>query len=650
MLNSETGLISAAGVELFYQGFSALKSIFGEGINGEFLFSDILKVVFNDDGNADEPRLRLESIRQIPGEIGLRVGAYGQYFGVINIGDTSGLLKDCERKGIIVNTEEFVSDSLFESINKTDSIINILIGSRKFTEGWNCWRVSTMGLINFAKGEGSQAIQLFGRGVRLKGYNGTLKRTKKLSSNTTPPQFIELLETLTIFGVKANYMEAFKNYLEQEEVPVNEVVQEYRLPVISRYNEIKDKKLHIIRVKNNAVFKKHSARLLLNKPSPAFAAYLNKNKIIIDCRSKIQTIESTFSFKVEVFPEPQVLPQEVLPLLNYQRIYEELVYYKAEKKYYNICISINHLIEILQSDGWYGLLIPNSYLKIHSLSELELATDYAIMILKSYMDKFFKFEKEKWESNRLEYSVLEASDSNLISEYTLTYSPQNSLDTTGSELQDFVIEITNIMKANAGLNSYKQKALQKSLIMFDLKEHLYAPLVCLEKSNYKIQVAPVALNHDEMQFVDYLNDYIDKNRDYLIDKSLYLLRNKSKAGIGFFEAGNFYPDFILWINTADTQYISFIDPKGLLHISVDDPKIQFYKTIKELEVRLQSTVNDERIVLNSFIMSGTPASDLKMWWSTESVVADRPFREKRNVYTLDNPTCVESMINKILET
>lgn len=34
--------------------------------------------------------------------------------------------------------------------------------------------------INFAKGEGSQAIQLFGRGVRLKGYGGCLKRSGKL--------------------------------------------------------------------------------------------------------------------------------------------------------------------------------------------------------------------------------------------------------------------------------------------------------------------------------------------------------------------------------------------------------------------------------------------------------------------------------------
>jgi len=34
-------------------------------------------------------------------------------------------------------------------------------------------------------------------------------------------------------------------------------------------------------------------------------------------------------------------------------------------------------------------------------------------------------------------------------------------------------------------------------------------------------------------------------------------------GIGFFEANNFYPDFILWLLTEDRQYIAFVAPKGL---------------------------------------------------------------------------------------
>ena len=48
-------------------------------------------------------------------------------------------------------------------------------------------------------------------------------------------------------------------------------------------------------------------------------------------------------------------------------------------------------------------------------------------------------------------------------------------------------------------------------------------------------------------------------------------------GIGFFEAGNFYPDFILWLLIGEHQYVTFIDPKGIVHLEGgDDPKIRFY--------------------------------------------------------------------------
>ena len=641
VLNEDTGLIDASGKELFYRDFCALQEIFSS--DPAEIFADVLRIVFNTDGSADEPRLRMENIRQVSGEIGLKVGEYGDYFGVINIGDTSGLLKNCEQKGIIVSNEEFVSGSLFRNINRPNSNIKMLIGSRKFTEGWNSWRVSTMGLINFAKGEGSQAIQLFGRGVRLKGYNGCLKRSCRLDAGVKTPEHIELLETLTIFGVKAQYMEDFKTYLEQEGAPANEAVREYHLPVISRFDEVKGKKLRVIKVKDGANFKQQAARLILDKPDQEFLRYLLKSKTVIDCRSKIQTIDSTSSFKIESMPEPRTLPADILPLLDVQRIFEELQEYKSEKRYFNISVVKDRLLDILREDGWYGLLIPQNHLEINSMAKLEAATDYAVMALRSYMDKFFKFEKERWEAPRLEYAMLDAGDSNFVDEYTLTYTQQGAMDPTGDELEAFVAEMTAVLQANNGLDVYKKDSFHGKLVLFDLRSHLYAPLICLEKSNLEIQVSPVALNTDEMRFVDRLKAYVDDHAAELADKSLYLLRNKSKVGMGFFEAGNFYPDYILWIDTPETQYISFIDPKGLMHIRPDDPKIEFYKTIKELEARLAPTADGKTVVLNSFIMSGTPASQLRQWWLME-----RPQREEKNVYTIDDPECVELMIDRIL--
>src|SRR3546814_20660501 len=65
-----------------------------------------------------------------------------------------------------------------------------------------------MGLMNVGQTEGSQIIQLFGRGVRLKGYGSSLKRSGKteLPDDMTRPKDIGVLETLAIFGIREDYM------------------------------------------------------------------------------------------------------------------------------------------------------------------------------------------------------------------------------------------------------------------------------------------------------------------------------------------------------------------------------------------------------------------------------------------------------------
>lgn len=94
-------------------------------------------------------------------------------------------------------------------------MIHILIGSRKFTEGWNSYRVSSIRLLNIGRSEGSQIIQLFGRGVRLRGLENSLQRSS-VFNDREHRTYIKLLETPNIFGIKADYMEKFREYLEKE--------------------------------------------------------------------------------------------------------------------------------------------------------------------------------------------------------------------------------------------------------------------------------------------------------------------------------------------------------------------------------------------------------------------------------------------------
>jgi hypothetical protein len=73
-----------------------------------------------------------------PGEIGLRVSTSerGNYFALVNVGDPtdfSKLVKD--DLGLEVGSD-LLTPSLFGTIDDHRSPINLLVGSRKFIEGW----------------------------------------------------------------------------------------------------------------------------------------------------------------------------------------------------------------------------------------------------------------------------------------------------------------------------------------------------------------------------------------------------------------------------------------------------------------------------------------------------------------------------------
>ena len=136
---------------------------------------------------------------------------------MIYIGDVAKFKKLVEQDDAGITLEEdAVADSLFDGISAPDTSIDILIGAKKFMEGWNSWRVSNMGLLNIGRKEGSEIIQLFGRGVRLKGRGYSLKRSAAVDGEH--PTHLNLLETLNIFAIRANYMAQFRTYLEREGV------------------------------------------------------------------------------------------------------------------------------------------------------------------------------------------------------------------------------------------------------------------------------------------------------------------------------------------------------------------------------------------------------------------------------------------------
>ena len=109
-----------------------------------------------------------------------------------------------------------------------------------------------------------------------------------------------------------------------------------------------------------------------------------------------------------------------------------------------------------------------------------------------------------------------------------------------------------------------------------------------------------------------------KTKDGLLKgKEIYLLRNEIRKGIGFFEASNFYPDFILWVNDSQKQHVTFIDPKGIRNLKgLQDPKIQLYN---QLKIEVEPSLNDADITLDSYIISNTDYNQVKFWGGKEEL-------------------------------
>jgi len=284
--------------------------------------------------------------------------------------------------------------------------------------------------------------------------------------------------------------------------------------------------------------------------------------------------------------------------MHLDEIYFEIQRFKNERAWYNLNLSQDKILDLLKNPDWYELYIPADVLEFRSFEQVHQWQEIAVALLKKYCDRYYKHEKAAWENKHLEYTELTSDDPNFFTEYHVLI--ERSRDDIVTKLN----EIKTLIETKQ-LKDLEFKGLP--LIMFG--QHLYQPLLYV--SDNLIEVKPVALNEGEKDFVLDLRSYYENNRPFFQDKELYLLRNMSRGrGIGFFEAGNFFPDFILWLVVGDQQRIVFVDPKGIRNLEgMEDLKIKFHQTIKEIEAGL----GDPSVKLTSYIISNTPYVRVG-WW------------------------------------
>jgi len=613
----------AGGEDVFAKFFPFVETLWRPD-QAEEVFTDILRYVFNAPGGGKLHILRLQGS---DGEIGLRVGDY-PWFGVVNVGDAKKLCDLCkigEGDTYVVSDLPF-SESLFEGIRQPGNQIRLLAGAKKFTEGWSSWRVSAMGLMNVGKKEGSEIIQLFGRGVRLKGFRFKLKRTSALDAldyqaegyPQAHPDYISLLETLNVFGIRSDYMKEFQEYLENEGVGEQERRELILLPTI-QLPEFKEGKiqLNVIRPRNDMPDFKKSVRLRLSSLEGRLSS-----RVTADWYPRLQKHSSS---GVSAGPAAQLnrdtLRSDHLAFLKWDRIWFDLERHKRENAYYNVVLSSGVLLELMAHSWWYELLIPPGYLEFR-FDRLPLFQDIATHLLKGYLDRFYLFQKREFEKPFLEYQVLDPGDDDLI---------RKSYQLLVKKSEVSLIQRLKQLAEKFASGEFEAHSFA-NLQIFQMEQHLYQPLIHLTHSTGEdslVKVIPTHLNDGEKRFVDDLGKVCRAEAHGLLhDTDLYLLRNHSSdKAIAFFSERAFRPDFILWLLKGDKQTIAFLDPKGFHHFTdnFNNPKVQMAREIKHLERDLSKGAC---IRLESYLISQTYRDSLR-WPSQRETGRDATLDEYR---------------------
>ena len=627
LISDKAQILDQKGNNIFQGRFTPLMG-FADRI--EELYSDIISRVFN--AHAKQ-RLKLVNIKSSKGELALRVGD-AEPFGLINIGDDAGFFSSAEDSDEFDCERDDFGGALFATLNQKDSHLNVLIGSRKFTEGWSSWRVSTMGLLNMGKGEGSQIIQLFGRGVRLKGKGFSLKRT--MPQDRPKGLHLDKLEALNIFGVRASYMATFKDYLREEGITPSDEILELDFPTKANLPASKLKTLALkdgYKDNQKLGFKRTYFPWLYEYPDE-FKGKLKEPHVVLDLYPRVEALASqvkTSTVQSEVRNKGK-LNIGLFPMFDWDRIYLALQEYKLQRSWSNLRLEKQKLKDFcLGSSDWYTLLVPATELNVRSFRDIKKQEDILIKLLTDYTDRFYKALKGGYEGQFYDVTHMDANHGSMLKLYQ--FEIENSDD--GLEYLAKLEVLKELVSNGKIADAAKWSAPHMVAISFD--RHLYYPLLSLEdKDAVPLKLRPLAFDApSEVQFVRDLEAFYksDLGKLSIGSRSLYLLRNadREEKGLGFALAGNFYPDFLLWLvdDATGKQWLTFVDPKGLRNLDLSHPKLALYKEVKQLEATLgkQANPGEQPLILNAFIVSPTQYSDLLNVGDT----VKKDDLEKRNV-------------------
>lgn len=650
LLNPAEGIKDVDGHSLFAKSFTFIKKglVSGQELQrAEDIYDGIRRVLFH--AESQTATIVLDLLRGANEEIGVRVGE-GKYFAVINIGNNTQFIKTCKEleQPYECHPKDFTEASLFRTINDEGSTITMLIGAKKFNTGWNSYRVSVMGLMKIGQTEGSDIIQMFGRGVRLRGYQHSLKRSSELPEDIKPselPEQLRTIETLYVFGVKAEYMKVFDEATKANDMPEGSSDTETITIETKWTTEPFPSDLKTIQVKEKANFKKQEVLDITQ--------YKDKVDVTLDMYA---TAISKYSGEDEsssvATRNDGKLSAMHINLLDWNEICFQLTDMIADRGWHNMMFSKTELKSVMEDTRWYTLYIPEKELLPRSFrTDVEKWQQIVIVLLRAYLEKVYSRQRRIYNDENVVSVPLSVESENIIKKHTIQIRKDKTEEVKHIQQLIDMIE-SKTMTADTMIESPWFEGLY-----FD--KHLYIPLLYLMEKDMTgfrpyvdrfsgqpwLKISPVPLNDGERDFVKDLRTFCQNHvdDDILKNRKLFLLRNQSKKGVGFFDGNGFYPDFILWVKEGRKQKVVFIDPKGIRNLDdgMKNPKIQLYARLRDV---IMPQLRDKNLILDSYILSVTQYNQIR--WNAKP--EKQTFIDNHVLFQKDGDDYIRMMMESIL--
>lgn len=500
---------------------------------------DILKYVFNASsfGKIEYTRIANNS-REVA--FRLKTANAGQHFCLLVASDATkwsdNVLENYEY------TETPLTKSYFKTINSQESSINILLGSRIFTEGWDSNRPNVVNFINIGVDEGSQkfVLQAIGRGVRIQPVPGIRKR---LSYIVNP----EETETL------------------------------------SRYIDIKAK----------------ADILKRNLPLESLFLFATKKEVIKNITENLSREKDADDWKIVKHISKTAIPQELL-IPKYEEVIAEIPAYSINKKEYEELIKfvgseagIQDKLVLMQTPTNVSKTLISNLVKIRNEENFKFEVEHSLrkpidnlLLLNHHfhqkpkrlkifqpvlteINHFEKIEVANLPDNELE--LLEQAIIDSIKGSKSKYNSEEEIENAykiGEISFSEVREQLELFNSKDKPNNYSYNGLKLELNTDFLVEHYYNPII-LTSEAHKQLFKHIVWVPSEVEFLKKLQENRDKLEKYEWWYFSKIDQTTDDVSIPYYdtreqEYRNFFPDFVFWLKPKDSEklIIKFIDPKG----------------------------------------------------------------------------------------